>query len=102
MRYIPTLRTPVFLVARDDTRQRDVGAAVLGPADGDRELREIDVPVPHDDLLGRRAAADGLGWELGDLGELGEHGELAQQGVRDLDVEKRGDPPADAVEARNA
>jgi len=89
-------------VACDDTRHREIGAAVLGPAHRDRELRQIDVPVPHDDLLGRRASADRFGWELRDLGELGKHGQLAQQGVGDLDVEERRDPPADLVEARDA
>src|SRR5438034_11287653 len=72
-------------VAGDDTAEGDVGAAVLGPADRHRELREIDVRVPQDRVLTGRPA-DALGGELGELGDTGQHRESAEQTLLHLHI----------------
>ena len=89
-------------VTRDDARQRDVGTAVFGPADGNRELSQIHVRSPDHGLLTGGPPAAGLGGKLGDLGKLGEHRQLPEQRVGDFEIEEGRDALADFVQAADA
>ena len=60
-------------IARDDHRERDVRAAVLGPALHERQLVEIDLVAAPDDLLARRVAAPHARRKLPDLEQSRQH-----------------------------
>ena len=63
IRYMPTLRAPVFGSLRDHGRQRDERRRVAGPAALDRQPVEVDVVAGEHDLLARRLSRPSFGSE---------------------------------------
>ena len=88
-------------IPRNDSTERDVWPAVLGPADRRRELREVDVGVLEDRILARRSS-DRLGRELRHLREARQQREFAEQPLGNLEGEQLRNARAYLVEAVDA
>jgi hypothetical protein len=89
-------------IARDDHREGDVRATVLGPAFHQREPAEIDLLIAPDDLLACWRAARFSRRELGYLHQARKQRQLRDETIRDLHLKQFRDAVPDLVQIIDA
>ncbi len=98
----PDVAHPGSGVARHHLGERDVGAAVVGPAREDGKRAEVDLRAPQHDLLARRRGRRRAGRIAGHLGQSGEERQLLPPPVRHLELEHLRNAGADLVQVLDA